>query len=111
VEAAIETAQLADFVAELPHGLATRIGERGVRLSGGQPQRLALARAIYRDKPVLVLDEATSALDDATEEAVLNALDRLQRRGVTIVIIAHRSSTLAGCDLIVRLEAGRTVLA
>ena len=107
--AAVRTAQLEELVAALPEGLDTRVGERGVRLSGGQRQRLALARAIYRDKPLLVLDEATSALDEATERAVLGALNQLQRRGVTIVIIAHRSSTLAGCDLVVRLEAGRIV--
>lgn len=106
---AVRTAQLDDLIGELRQGLQTPVGERGVRLSGGQRQRLALARAIYRDKPVLVLDEATSALDAATESAVLHALDELQRQGVTILVIAHRTSTLAGCDQVVRLEAGRVM--
>ena len=104
---AVRTAQLDELIAELPEGMETRVGERGVRLSGGQRQRLALARAIYRDKPLLVLDEATSALDDATERAVLDALDALQRRGVTILIIAHRKSTMAGADMVLRLKAGK----
>jgi ABC-type multidrug transport system fused ATPase/permease subunit len=98
-------------VAELPSGLDTPVGERGVRLSGGQRQRLALARAVYRDRPVLVLDEATSALDEATERAILHALDLLQQEGRTVVIIAHRESTLAGCDLVFRLSAGRLIQA
>ena len=84
---------------------ATR--ERGIRLSGGQRQRLGLARAIYKQAPVLILDEATSALDDETEAAVLAALDRLSAEGRTIIIVAHRASTIRRCDLVVRLEEGR----
>jgi len=109
VRRAAETAQLADFIDTLPHGFETRVGERGVRLSGGQRQRLALARAVYKDAPVLLLDEATSALDDATEAALLNALDELGAEGRTIIIIAHRRSTIEGCDLVVRLDLGRLV--
>ena len=76
-------------------------------MSGGQRQRLGLARAIYKQAPVLVLDEATSALDDETEAAVMRALDRLGAEGETILIIAHRLSTLASCQMIIRLEEGR----
>jgi len=109
VRQAAETAQLTDFIDALPDGFDTEIGERGVRLSGGQRQRLGLARAIYKDAPLLVLDEATSALDEATEAALLNALDELGSRGRTIIIIAHRRSTVEGCDLVLRLDHGRLV--
>ena len=102
-------AQLDEFVASLPDGYETIVGERGVRLSGGQRQRLGLARAIYKQAPVLILDEATSALDDATEQAVLRALDELDAAGCTILIVAHRTSTIASCDEVVRLDEGRIV--
>ena len=104
---AAQTAQLDTFVESLPEGYETIIGERGIRLSGGQRQRLGLARAIYKRTPVLVLDEATSALDEATEAAVIDALDELRKDGRTIVIIAHRRSTIARCDMVVKLEDGR----
>jgi len=107
VRRAAQTAELADFIDSLPDGYETKGGERGARLSGGQRQRLALARAIYKDVPLLVLDEATSALDDETEAAVLKALGALQAEGRTIVIVAHRRSTIEGCDLVLRLENGR----
>lgn len=106
VRKAAQIAQLADFIEGLPNGYDTRIGERGIRLSGGQRQRLALARAIYKETPLLILDEATSALDEATEAAVLSALDELTIEGRTIIIIAHRLSTVAKCDLIFQLEGG-----
>ena len=99
-------AQLHAFVSGLPDGYDTHVGERGVRLSGGQRQRLAIARAIYKQTPILFLDEATSAMDDATEAAVLGAIDALAQEGRTIVTIAHRHSTIAHADLIVRLEHG-----
>ena len=104
-------AQLHDFIETLPQGYDTVIGERGIRLSGGQRQRLGLARAIYKGTPVLILDEATSALDEATEAAVIDSLDELRKEGRTIVIIAHRRSTIARCDMVVKLEAGRIVSA
>jgi ATP-binding cassette, subfamily B, bacterial PglK len=107
IAAALRTAQLDDFVASLPEAQETLIGERGVRLSGGQRQRLGLARAIYKEAPVLVLDEPTSALDDTTEAAVMDALERLKKEGRTIVVIAHRLSTLSRCDTVVRLHNGR----
>lgn len=107
VRRAAETAQLTEFIDTLPDGIETKVGERGARLSGGQRQRLALARAIFRDAPVLVLDEATSALDDETEAAVLRTLDWLQGRGKTIIIIAHRRSTIEGCDMVIQLDRGQ----
>ena len=106
---AADIAQLGKFIATLPDGYDTIVGEHGVKLSGGQRQRLGLARAIYRRAPILVLDEATSALDDATEAAVMKALDRLGAEGETILIVAHRLSTLATCQMVVRLEEGRIV--
>lgn len=109
VTAAARAAQLDSFVTSLPHGYDTNIGERGAKLSGGQRQRLALARAIYRQAPLLVLDEATSALDADTEAAVISSLDRLSDNGCTIVIIAHRPSTVEHCDHVLMLEEGRLV--
>jgi len=106
VEAA-KSAQLHDFVASLPDGYATTVGEHGIRLSGGQRQRLGIARAIYKQAPVMILDEATSALDEATEAAVIDALTKLGEQGRTLIIIAHRLSTVARCSLVARLESGR----
>ena len=94
VRRAAAIAQIDEFIGSLEGGYETSVGERGVRLSGGQRQRLGIARAIYKDAPVLVLDEATSALDDDTETAVMAALDQLGGEGRTIVIIAHRPSTV-----------------
>lgn len=105
---ALAAAQVADLVASLPEGLDTVVGARGHRFSGGEQQRLAVARTILRDPPVLVLDEATSALDAATERALQGALDELAR-GRTTVTIAHRLSTVRHADRIAVLEAGRVV--
>jgi ATP-binding cassette subfamily B protein len=110
VRSAGAIAQLHDFVASLPNGYETTIGERGIRLSGGQRQRLGIARAIYKQAPVLVLDEATSALDDLTEDAVMESLAALGEQGRTIIIIAHRLSTLSRCGLLIRIEEGRVGL-
>jgi len=107
IEEAARKAQLDSFVRSLPDGYETLVGERGIRLSGGQRQRLGIARAIYKRSPVIVLDEATSALDEATEAAVIEALDELRTNGRTIVIIAHRRSTIAHCDFVVNLDDGR----
>jgi ABC-type multidrug transport system fused ATPase/permease subunit len=109
VRDAASLAQLDRFIESLPNGYQTSVGERGARISGGQRQRLAIARAIYKDSPLLVLDEATSALDDETEAAVLSALNSLQDDGRTIVIIAHRSRLIERCDSVIRLENGRIV--
>ena len=107
VREAASLAQLDEFVRTLPDGFDTIVGERGARISGGQRQRLAIARAIYRNTPLLVLDEATSALDDETEAAILHAADQLQQQGRTIVIIAHRSRLIESCDQLLRLDKGR----
>jgi ATP-binding cassette subfamily B protein len=106
VGAAVEAAQLAAFVARLPEGLETRVGERGLKLSGGEKQRVALARALLADPPVLVLDEATSALDSTTEAAVQAAIAS-RRAGRTTFVVAHRLSTIRDADEIIVLEAGR----
>jgi ATP-binding cassette subfamily B protein len=102
-------AQLHDFIEALPERYETRVGERGIRLSGGQRQRLGIARAIYKDAPILILDEATSALDDVTEAAVISTLEELRREGRTIIIVAHRLSTIRHCDTVARLLDGRLV--
>jgi len=107
VIAATQNAQLHSFITTLPEGYETRVGERGVRLSGGQRQRLGIARALYKQAPVLVLDEATSALDAQTESDVMKSLNALGDDGLTIIIIAHRLSTLSGCDTVIRLDNGR----
>jgi len=103
---ALQAAQLADIVADLPMGLYTPIGDNGIRLSGGQRQRLALARAFYRNARFLVLDEATSALDNRTEAEVMDAIEVIGRR-CTLVVIAHRLSTVIRSDCIFEFEAGR----
>ena len=103
---ALNTAQFDDVVAQMPYGLYTMIGENGVKLSGGQRERLALARAFYRGAKVLVLDEATSALDNRTEHDLLQALELVGRRCTTIVI-AHRLSTVKKCDRIVEIDNGK----
>ncbi|WP_406403337.1 ABC transporter ATP-binding protein [Streptomyces uncialis] len=104
--AATRAAQIHEHIAALPDGYDTVVGERGYRFSGGEKQRLAIARTILRDPPVLVLDEATSALDTRTEGAVQQALDALSADRTTITI-AHRLSTVRGADQILVLEAGR----
>ena len=102
---ALEIAQLADYVRSLEKGLDTEVGEAGIRLSGGQIQRLGIARAIYSDAPILVLDEATSALDNETESALMDAIASI-RGTKTLVIIAHRLSTIENCDTVYRVEDG-----
>ena len=99
----LEEAQLKEFVEELPEGLDTTIGDRGVRISGGQRQRLGIARALYHNPEILVFDEATSALDNETEKAVMDAINSFHGRK-TMVIIAHRLNTIAKCDVIYKVE-------
>ncbi|WP_026413787.1 ABC transporter ATP-binding protein [Actinomadura oligospora] len=106
LEAAARAARIHDHIAALPDGYDTLVGERGYRFSGGEKQRLALARTILRDPPVLVLDEATSALDTQTERAVQEAVDALSR-GRTTITIAHRLSTVRDADQIIVLAHGR----
>ncbi|MEV1054272.1 ABC transporter ATP-binding protein [Streptomyces sp. NPDC049887] len=106
IEAAARAAQIHDHIASLPDGYDTLVGERGYRFSGGEKQRLAIARTILRDPPVLILDEATSALDTRTEQAVQQAVDALSA-GRTTITIAHRLSTVRDADEIVVLDGGR----
>jgi ATP-binding cassette subfamily B protein len=106
VRAAAKQAQLANFIEDCTEGYQSFVGERGIRLSGGQRQRIGIARALYKQASVLVLDEATSALDNSTEQAVMDAIDGLNK-DLTIVMIAHRLSTVQRCDRVVRLELGR----
>jgi ATP-binding cassette subfamily B protein len=108
IEAAARAARIHDMIASLPDGYDTTVGERGYRFSGGEKQRIAIARTILRNPPVLVLDEATSALDTHTERAVQEALDRLAEERTTIAI-AHRLSTIRDADQILVLERGRIV--
>lgn len=106
--AAARAAQIHEHIAALPDGYDTVVGERGHRFSGGEKQRLAIARTILRDPPVLILDEATSALDTRTEHAVQEAIDALSANRTTLTI-AHRLSTIRGADQIVVLDSGRAV--
>ena len=98
-----------EFVEKLPNGFATTLGERGAGLSGGQKQRLAIARALYRNPEILILDEATSALDTVSEQYVQGTLRQLRAAGKTVILIAHRLSTVMHADHIVVLAAGKLV--
>jgi ATP-binding cassette, subfamily B, bacterial len=108
IEDAARAAQIHDLISSLPDGYDTPVGERGYRFSGGEKQRMAIARTVLRNPPVLILDEATSALDNETERAVQQALDELAR-GRTTIAIAHRLSTIHDSDQILVLDAGRIV--
>jgi ATP-binding cassette subfamily B protein len=108
VEAALRAANALDFVATLGDGADTQVGERGVQLSAGQKQRIAIARAVLKDPRVLILDEATSALDAESEHLVQEALDRLMR-GRTTLIIAHRLSTVRGAHRVLVVDGGAIV--
>ncbi|HEV7323169.1 MAG TPA: ABC transporter ATP-binding protein/permease [Ensifer sp.] len=105
VEAAAEAAQIADFIRTLPEGFQAMVGERGLKLSGGEKQRVAIARTILKAPPILILDEATSALDTRTEQEIQSALDVVSRNRTTLVI-AHRLSTVINADEIIVLKDG-----
>ena len=108
VQQAVRMAHLADFVAQLPQGLATRVGERGLKLSGGERQRVAIARTILKRPPILVFDEATSSLDSKAERLILEALAEIAH-GHTSLVIAHRLSTVVDADCIAVLDDGRVI--
>ncbi|OAF09187.1 hypothetical protein AYJ54_00065 [Bradyrhizobium centrolobii] len=100
---------LRELIERWPGGFQAHLGENGVRLSGGEKQRLALARALYRDPEILIRDEATSSLDAVAEASVLRVVEDLRRAGKTIVVICHRLSAICGADKIVVLDKRRIV--
>jgi ATP-binding cassette, subfamily B, heavy metal transporter len=104
--AAARAAQIHDFIQSLPEGYDTMVGERGLKLSGGEKQRVGIARTLLKNPPILILDEATSALDSETEASIQGAL-KLAGEGRTVITIAHRLSTIADADRIVVLEDGK----
>ncbi|MBO9511540.1 ABC transporter ATP-binding protein/permease [Erythrobacter sp. A6_0] len=106
VERAARDAAILPFIQSLPEGFGTEVGERGLKLSGGEKQRVAIARTLLKDPPILLLDEATSALDSRTEQGILATLDRVSEHRTTLAI-AHRLSTIADADAILVLEHGR----
>jgi ATP-binding cassette subfamily B protein len=108
IEQAARDAQIHDFIKSLPKGYETQVGERGLKLSGGEKQRVGIARTLLKDPPILLLDEATSALDSDTEREIQGALARAGE-GRTVITIAHRLSTVADADQIIVLEAGEIV--
>ena len=108
IEAAAKVAQIHAFIESLPDGYETRVGERGLKLSGGEKQRVAIARTVLKGPPILILDEATSALDSHTEQAIQSSLDEIAKDR-TALVIAHRLSTVVHADLILVMEAGRIV--
>ena len=108
IEAAAKAASIHDFIMSLPQGYETRVGERGLKLSGGEKQRVAIARTLLKDPPVLVLDEATSALDSRTETEIQEVLRSISRRRTTL-IVAHRLSTVVDAEEIIVLDQGRIV--
>jgi ATP-binding cassette subfamily B protein len=108
VIAAARAAQIHEFIERLPDGYDTVVGERGLKLSGGEKQRVAIARTILKNPPILLFDEATSALDTATEREIQAQLDAIARNRTTLVI-AHRLSTVIGADQILVMDAGRVV--
>ncbi|MDH7974072.1 ABC transporter ATP-binding protein/permease [Sphingomonas sp. AR_OL41] len=108
IERAAKGASIAGFIEGQTHGYETRVGERGLKLSGGEKQRVAIARTLLKNPPILILDEATSALDSRTESEILDTLQAIER-GRTTIVIAHRLSTVVHADEIVVLEGGRVV--
>ena len=108
IEEAAALAQIDEFIRSMPKGYETEVGERGLKLSGGEKQRVAIARTILKGPPILVLDEATSALDSYTEREIQDALDRVSK-GRTTLVIAHRLSTVVGADEIIVLDEGKVV--
>ena len=108
IEGAAKGAAIAGFIERQPDGYDTRVGERGLKLSGGEKQRVAIARTLLKNPPILILDEATSALDSRTEAEIMDTLEAIER-GRTTIVIAHRLSTIVHADQIVVLEAGEIV--
>ena len=103
-----QDAQISDTIDKFPDKYLTLVGERGIRLSGGQLQRIGIARALYKGADTLIFDEATSSLDNETEKAVMSSIEKLSRH-LTILIIAHRLTTLKDCNSIVELSKDGTI--
>jgi ATP-binding cassette subfamily B protein len=108
IEAAAQAARIHDFIASTPKGYGTMVGERGLKLSGGEKQRVAIARTLLKNPPIVIFDEATSALDSANERAIQEEL-KSAARNKTALVIAHRLSTVVDADQILVMEAGRIV--
>ena len=108
VEEAARAANAHEFISELPNGYQTVVGELGTKISGGERQRIAVARAFLRDAPILILDEPTSSIDSRTESVILEALERLME-GRTTIVIAHRLSTIRAVDEVLVMHEGRLV--
>jgi ATP-binding cassette subfamily B protein len=108
IETVAKNAQIHDFIKSLPKGYKTLVGERGLKLSGGEKQRVAIARTLLKNPAILILDEATSALDSVTEEGIQSALEAVSANRTTLVI-AHRLSTIVNADKIVVMDKGKIV--
>ena len=106
IESAAKAAKIHDFIVSLPDGYETTVGERGLKLSGGEKQRVGIARTLLKNPPILVLDEATSALDTQTEQSIQESLNEMGQ-GRSVIVIAHRLSTIADADVILVLEDGQ----
>ena len=105
----INSAKLDDLVKKLPNGIYSEIGEKGIKLSGGEKQRLLIAKALYKKSNLLILDEATSSLDPVNENAIIKIIKDIKNKGsnLTIIAVAHRHSTLKDCDHIYYLDSGK----
>ena len=101
----IKQSQLEEFIASLPEGIKTRVGESGIRLSGGQKQKIAIARSLYHQPQVIIFDEASSALDVNTEEEIFNSVTKIEDK--TIIIVTHRFSSLKNCNKVINLQEGK----
>ena len=108
VETAARRARIHDFIVELPNGYDTLVGEAGVKFSGGEKQRISIARMLLKDSPIVILDEATAALDGENEKLIQEALDELQRNK-TVITIAHRLNTIQDMERIVVMDKGKVV--
>ena len=109
IYSSLSKAKLNEFLENLPNGIDSFIGERGIRMSGGQRQRMALARAFYFDKEIIIMDESTSSLDKVTESEILDRINILKNKK-TLIVIAHRESTVAHCDKIIKIENNKISL-